>query len=99
MFVAIVEFIFLGPPYDLGDRFIRLLFVPVIGGISYEIIRLSDTKYGDRIARILTGPGMLLQRITTREPDEKQLEVAIVALRSALDRKVERDVEIVPSAS
>lgn len=97
MFVAVVVFIFLGRPEDLGDRFLRLLFVPVVGGISYEIIRLSDTKYGDRIARILTGPGMLLQRITTREPDEKQLETAIVALRSALDRKLERDVEIFTS--
>jgi len=94
MLVSLVVFIFLGRPQDWGDRLIRFLFIPVIGGISYEVIRLSGTKYGKRIAQVLVAPGMWLQRITTREPDDSQLEVALVALRSALDRDVESEVEI-----
>jgi len=94
MLVALMVFIILGKPQDMGDRLIRFLFIPVIGGISYEIIRLSGKKYGKKLARILVAPGLWLQRITTHEPDESQLEVALVALRSALGLKVDDGVEI-----
>lgn len=94
MLVALMVFITLGKPQDLGDRLVRFLFIPVIGGISYEIIRLSGKKFGMKIAKILVAPGLWLQRVTTKEPDDSQLEVALVALKSALDRDVEADVEI-----
>jgi len=94
MLVALIVFVCLGKPQDWGDRLIRFLFIPVIGGISYEIIRLSGKKFGKRIARVLVAPGLWLQRITTREPDDSQLEVALVALKSALNQEVVKEVEI-----
>jgi uncharacterized protein YqhQ len=67
---------------------IRLLthlpFIPVVGGLSYEIIRFSAKHSTTWWGRILIGPGLWLQRITTKEPDNSQVEVAIVALRCAL---------------
>ena len=98
MLVALLVFVFLGKPQDMGDRLVRFLFIPVIGGISYEIIRLSGKKYGKRLAQVLVAPGLWLQRVTTKEPDDSQLEVALVALKSALDRDVGADVELFSGA-
>lgn len=99
MLVSLMIFIMLGKPTDWNARLIRFLFIPVIGGISYEVIRLSGKKYGKAIAKILVAPGLWLQRITTKEPDDEQLEVALVALRSALDQEVDDSVErFVPAA-
>ncbi|MCJ7812400.1 DUF1385 domain-containing protein [bacterium] len=97
MLVALIVFIFLGKPQDLGDRLIRFLFIPVIGGISYEIIRLSGKRFGKRFGKFLIAPGLWLQRITTREPDESQLEVSLVALKSVLNQEVGADVEMISS--
>lgn len=97
MLVALMIFIILGKPLDWGDRFIRFLFIPVIGGISYEIIRLSSKKFGRGIARFVVAPGLWLQRITTREPDDQQLEVALIALKGALKQDVGEKVEIFSS--
>jgi len=94
MLVAIVVFVALGKPNDFGDRLIRFLSIPLIGGISYEIIWLSGKKYGKKIAQILVAPGLWLQRITTKEPDNSQLEVALVSLKSALDQDVGINVEV-----
>jgi len=84
MVVSIFVFMFLGKPVDLGDRLLRLAFIPLIGGISYELIRLSDVGAKKSFWRPFILPGMWLQRLTTKEPDESQLEVAIVALKCAL---------------
>ena len=94
MLVALCVFMLLGRPETIQDRFVRFLFIPVIGGISYEIIRLADKKIGRFIAKTLVAPGLWLQRITTKEPDDAQLEVALVALRSALNMDIEQEVEI-----
>ncbi len=83
--VSILVFMFLGRPYTFMDRLIRLSFIPLIAGISYELIKLSGRTMDSRFAKILTAPGLWLQRITTKEPDEKQLEVAIASLKSALN--------------
>jgi len=84
MIVSILVFIFLGKPDALSDRFIRLLFVPVIGGISYEFIRFSSRHRESRIARIFILPGLWLQKVTTKEPAPEQLEIGLISLRSAL---------------
>ncbi|MBN2416719.1 DUF1385 domain-containing protein [bacterium] len=94
MLVSILVFVMLGRPETVTDRLIRFLFVPVIGGISYEITRLAGKKFGSRLARVLIAPGLWLQKITTKEPDEAQLEVALVALHSALDMDINADVEL-----
>ncbi len=82
--VSIIVFLFLGRPENLGERLIRFLFVPVIGGISYELIKLSGRKQATRLGRILLAPGLWLQQITTKEPSDDQLEVALAAMKSAL---------------
>ena len=84
MLVSILVFMFLGRPHTISDRLTRLLFVPLIAGISYELTKLSRKKRGNRIVKMLIVPGLWLQKITTKEPDKAQLEVALVALKSAL---------------
>jgi len=85
MVISILVFMFLGRPHGISGRLTRLLFVPLIGGISYELTRLSRKKKNSKIVKILIAPGLWLQKITTKEPDQKQLEVAIAALKSALE--------------
>jgi len=70
---------------NLGIRlFTHLPFIPFVAGVAYEAIKLSG-KYGNtKIGRIIIAPGLWLQRLTTREPEDSQLEVAAAALKSAL---------------
>jgi uncharacterized protein YqhQ len=84
MLVSIGVYIFLGRPQNVSERLIRLLYVPLIAGISYEIIKLSGKKRNKRLIRALLAPGLWLQRLTTKEPDDEQLKVAIVALENCL---------------
>ncbi|HEX8283908.1 MAG TPA: DUF1385 domain-containing protein [Pyrinomonadaceae bacterium] len=63
---------------------VRVAFIPIVAGLSYEIIRLSAKKEGGAFFKLITLPGVWLQNITTKEPDDKQLEVAIVALKESL---------------
>jgi len=65
----------------------RILLLPVIAAIGYEVIYFSGRHTGNALVRVLMAPGRWLQRLTTREPDDAQLEVAI----SALERAVELD--------
>jgi uncharacterized protein YqhQ len=62
----------------------RVVLIPLIAGIAYEIIRFSARHLSNPVCRIMTRPGMWLQKITTKEPDDAQLEVAITALKTAL---------------
>jgi uncharacterized protein YqhQ len=62
----------------------RLALMPVIAGLSYEIIRLSAKREGSLVFKLITLPGLWLQNITTKEPDDKQLEVALYALKESL---------------
>jgi len=62
----------------------RVVFLPVIASISYEFIRFSGAHQQNLLTRITTYPGLLLQRLTTRMPDDSQLEVAIHAMNTAL---------------
>lgn len=83
--VSIIVFAFLGRP-DLEWRILsRLLLIPVVAGISYELIRFSGTHQTWGISKVISGPGLLLQRLTTRQPDDQQIEVAIEALHTAME--------------
>lgn len=84
MVVSILVFVFMGRPDNITERLLRLCAVPLIGGVSYELIRLAGKRTGGVVMKILTGPGLALQRFTTREPSEDQIEVALDALRKAL---------------
>jgi uncharacterized protein YqhQ len=70
---------------NIATRFVtHLPLIPLIGGVSYELIKASARRSGTTIGKIIVAPGLWLQRITTKEPDESQLEVALAALRCAL---------------
>ncbi len=69
---------------------LKIILLPVVIGAAYEIIRLAG-KYDNIVTRIISAPGLALQRITTREPDESMLEVAIAALTDALPENREDD--------
>src|SRR5438477_7975717 len=62
----------------------RVVLIPLIAGLAYEVIRFSARHLDSRLCRALITPGLWLQKITTNEPDDTQLEVAIVALKEAL---------------
>ena len=63
----------------------RVVLIPLIAGLSYELIRFSAPRCQRGIFRIVVMPGLALQRVTTKEPSDDQLEVAIVALKEALE--------------
>ena len=63
----------------------QLALLPVIAAISYEIIRLSARYYKHWLVKILFVPGMFIQKLTTREPDDEQIEVGITALKTVIN--------------
>ena len=82
--VSIIAFMFLGWP-ELHWRIIsRIALLPVIAAISYEFIRFSGLHQTWWIARQMAVPGLILQRLTTRQPDDRQIEVAISAMEAAI---------------
>ncbi len=76
--------------------FPRLALVPLIAGLSYEVIRWSARRK-NALARALVVPGLWLQRLTTREPDDQQIAVAIRALREALEMERRGALPAVPA--
>jgi uncharacterized protein YqhQ len=89
MIISIVVFVFLGKPDTVGERLLRLAFVPVIGGLAYEAIKLSARYCDAWWLKPAIQPGLWLQRITTREPDDDQLGVSMAALRAVLTPEAE----------
>ena len=86
MLVSVVLFFFIRVDHLVYRVLLRIALIPVIAGISYEIIRLAG-RSNNILVRILSAPGMLLQRLTTREPDEGMVEVAIAAVEAVFDWK------------
>jgi uncharacterized protein YqhQ len=84
MVIAIFVFAFLGRPDWYWLIASRVLLLPVIAGIAYELIRFAGKHSGNRILMTLLAPGLWLQRLTTREPTLDQIEVSIRALREVL---------------
>ncbi len=83
--VAVVVFSLLGYPSLLIATVSRIIFIPFIASISYELIRFSGLSGNTMIAKIMAAPGIFFQRLTTRNPDHSQIEVAIVAMEHALE--------------
>ena len=84
--VSIVLFFFIRVDNTLEKVALRILLIPVVAGISYEIIRLAG-RSNNIFVKILSAPGMLVQRLTTKETDEKMIEVAIAAVEAVFDWK------------
>lgn len=86
MFTSIILFSFFGWPNPVLRVVMRIICIPIVAGISYEIIRFLG-KYNNKLTKIVAYPGMMLQNFTTKEPDDKQIEVAIAALKAVIDEK------------
>ena len=84
MLVSIVLFSVIKFDSLLYNFLVRLALMPLVAGLSYEIIRLSARKESGWVFKLITRPGVWLQNITTQEPDDQQLEVAIEALKESL---------------
>ena len=84
MVVSILVFVWLGRPPLVWRILSRVVLIPVIAGLAYEIIRLSARYQDNPLVRIITAPSLMLQMLTTRQPDDDQIEVAIHAMDTAL---------------
>ena len=84
MFVSIVLFFFIRVDSVLLRVGLRILLMPVVAGISYEIIRLAG-RSNNILVRIISAPGMCIQRLTTKEPDQSMVEVAIASVEAVFD--------------
>lgn len=84
MTVSILVFALLGRPPLIIRTISRIALVPVIAGISYELLRYSAEHIQNRIVKAIFAPGLALQSLTTRQPDDSQVEVAISALKATL---------------
>ncbi len=81
MMGSIFVFMLLGRPDSIAERLERFLLIPLVGGVAFELTRLSGQWADHPIVRLLILPGLLLQRVTTREPTRDQIEVAIRSVR------------------
>ena len=85
MAISILVFSLVPSTVPFAVKFLaRVVLIPLIAGLAYEVIRFSARHLSNPFCRLLTRPGMLLQKITTNEPDDLQLAVAITALKEAL---------------
>jgi uncharacterized protein YqhQ len=84
MVIAIFVFAFFGRPVWYWLIATRILLLPVIAGLAYELIRFAGKHSGNRVLMTLLAPGLWLQRLTTREPTLDQIEVSIRALKEVL---------------
>lgn len=91
MVIMIFLFSFIGKPPLLIRIAAKIILLPIVAGISYEIIKLSGKYARSPVMKIIIAPGLWLQKLTTREPDDSQVEVAIKALAAVLPEDEEQD--------
>jgi len=91
MVVSMFVFMFIPSSATWAYRALyRLLLLPIVAGVAYEIIKIAG-RYDNAFTRVISAPGMAMQKFTTREPDEKQIEVAIESLKAVLTENKEED--------
>ena len=84
LLISIVFAMFIPWGNRLVRTFLKIIFIPLVMGIAYEFIRYAG-KHDNLLTRILSAPGKWFQLITTKEPDEKQINVALCALKGVLN--------------
>jgi uncharacterized protein YqhQ len=95
MMLSILFFTVFGWNLNAFTRIVsRLALLPVVAGVSYELLRLFAFK-DNWLVRILRAPGLAMQRLTTREPDDSMLEVAIASFKAAQTGSVDGEGEVV----
>jgi len=88
---SIIDTIFakyIGVPSVLVRLGYHFLMMPFISGISYEVLKLSGKNINHPLVKMMTAPGLALQRITTQPPDDEQIEVAVIAMKCALEMDI-----------
>ncbi|MCL4385333.1 MAG: DUF1385 domain-containing protein [Actinobacteria bacterium] len=85
MIVSIFVFALLGKPPIYWRVISRIVLIPVIAGISYELIKIAGKFSDNKFVYILFYPGLLLQKLTTRQPDDSQIEVAVASFKKVLE--------------
>lgn len=94
MVISILLFSFIPQSWPFSGKFLsRLVLIPLIAGISYELLRLSAKVQDNSFVHLLVLPGLMLQKLTTREPDDSQIEVAIRAMKEVLPSEETNDRE------
>ncbi|HWW45965.1 MAG TPA: DUF1385 domain-containing protein, partial [Acidimicrobiia bacterium] len=96
MVVTILVYAFIGHPSLVWMITARILLLPLIAGLAYEVIRFAAGHMEHRVVRVLMTPGLALQRLTTREPTLAQLEVGLASLRAVLSAEQLAEVEARP---
>jgi len=90
MIVSIIVFSLVGWHGKAMNILLRILLIPIVAGISYELLKLAG-RSDSKIVQIINAPGLALQYLTTKEPDNEQIEVAIAALKSVLENIKDED--------
>lgn len=86
MFISIIFFIFIRVDHIALKVLLRIVLVPLIAGVSYELLKLAGKK-DNAIVNIISKPGLWMQKLTTKEPDESMVEVSITAVEAVFDWK------------
>lgn len=90
--ISILAFALVGNPGWIGLIVSRVVFIPVIAAIAYELLKFAGKRQSQTLGRWLAAPGLWLQKLTTNQPDADQIEVAITALLSALEPSEREDL-------
>lgn len=84
MIISIIMFSFLGWHNPLVNALLRILLIPVVAGVAYEVLRFAGRHSEWLVMKVISAPGMMFQLLTTREPDDSQIEVAIEAMKNVI---------------
>ncbi len=90
--ISIIVFAFAGWHSPIVNMLLRLALLPVIAGISYEVLKLA-AKTDNKLVRVISMPGLMLQKITTKEPDDAMIEVAIASMKAVMVKEPESVVD------
>ena len=93
MLISIIFFMFIRVDSKALRLVLRLVLIPVIAGVSYEFIRLAG-RYDNPVVDLLSKPGLWMQRITTKEPDDDMIEVGIASVEAVFDWKAWQEEEV-----
>ena len=86
MLISIIFFMFIRVDSKVLQLVLRLILIPVIAGVSFEFIRIAG-RYDNKLVNIISKPGMWMQNLTTKEPDDDMIEVAIASVEAVFDWK------------
>lgn len=86
MLISIIFFMFIRVDSKVLRLVLRLILIPVIAGVSFEFIRIAG-RYDNKLVNIISKPGMWMQNLTTKEPDDKMIEVGIASVEAVFDWK------------